>query len=138
MRLRSIQSQTVPTEAFELYVSGLQYISTNGTRAHTVPLPGPKLAKRSGPDIDMNVHSVQERPGHLGQVAFDLIGRAATALRFRAVVAAGAGIQGRHTDELSRIGDRSFGPGHGIRAVFQGLAYHLEHVTRKLGKLIQE
>ena len=73
-------------------------------------------------DGEVQVDAVQQRPGELGAVALDLLGRAAAAAARVAEIATGAGVHRRHQLEACREAHTAVGAGNDDFASFQRLA----------------
>lgn len=97
-----------------------------------------QFAGWQGRHFQHQVDAVEQRAGELVVVAGDLLGRAAAAPVGVSVVAAGAGVHGRHELEAGRKLGPPGRPRDGDVAALEGLAQGLEHALLELGQLVQE
>ena len=108
-------------EALLLDLSGLFHPQTHSLRAFR--LTGcVDFAYRYGIHFQLQIDSVQKRPGNAVQIPADLMLVAPAGVRSAAVVAAGTGVHARHQHGTGfEIGSR-FYAGHRYFSVFQRLA----------------
>src|ERR1700739_2969968 len=92
----------------------------------------------TGWNLYMDIDSVEQRTGDLGDIALDHGRRAHALARFVVEISTGAGIHGGREHEARRKAERHGGAGDGDVVVFERLAHDFEHVARKLRQFVEE
>jgi hypothetical protein len=88
--------------------------------------------------FEEQVDAIEQRAGELVAIAGDLVGRAAAAPVRVTVVAAGAGVHGRHQLEAGREFGPACGAGDGDVTALQGFAQGFEDTALELRQFIKE
>ena len=86
----------------------------------------------------MNIQPIQERPGQSPPIATDLMRRAKTFAAPIAVVAARAGIHGRHEHDAGGILQGGVHPRHRDVSIFQGLPQPIQDMPFEFQNFIQK
>jgi len=86
----------------------------------------------------VHIDSIEQRSAHLGEIALDYAGSAATLARGVAIKAAWAGIHRANQHQASRKSKRAIAAGQRDRTLLKRLAQLFQYAPRKFGQFVEE